>query len=229
MAVRFDASGDALSRTTNVPSRTACTMMGWVNLAVDRNSNSDAMALRQSGGTSNIFTIQTDVDGTSIQQFVASTQGATFGTYVVGQWMFVAITGNATPQAISYCRAASATSLSTSAAIATASVTAAMISFGDRFPAGGEFINGYMAVLKVFDAALTSTEILAESFTVQPVRQTNINSWFPLTSITQAADQSGNARNLTVGGTVTWDDQMPPIVNSVFPRKSLPQQHLLVR
>jgi hypothetical protein len=217
MAVRFDASGDALTRTTNVPLRTACTITGWVNIAVDTNAFSTAFALRQSGGTTNVFLVGAIGDGTTVQGFIASTQSTTVGTFVVGSWLFVALVGNATPQGIAYARTVSATSLTASTPIATGSTTAAYLSFGDKFASGGEFLNGYLSCVKIFDAALTSTEILAESYAVQPVRQTNINSWFPFTSATTLNDQSGNARNLTNNGTLSYDNQMPPIVGILPP------------
>jgi hypothetical protein len=50
MAVRFDASGDYLRRTTNLPPIAGFTVMGWFKITTDRNNYSTFIGYGESSG-----------------------------------------------------------------------------------------------------------------------------------------------------------------------------------
>lgn len=59
---------------------------------------------------------------------------------------------------------------------------------------------------KVWTAALTDAEILAEMAQRAPVRTSGLWAYVPLTDISSLSDQSGNSHNLTATGTLTTED-----------------------
>src|SRR5689334_1269165 len=102
MAVRFDTSGEKLSRTTNLPSITGFTMMGWFMLSVDRDADTDLMVFgnpasdlyysigpNSTGTQLNTYNGNSNVNGTSL---------------TVGTWYHVAmvVSGSGASQFLVY-------------------------------------------------------------------------------------------------------------------------------
>lgn len=71
------------------------------------------------------------------------------------------------------------------------------------------FFNGRLAALKIWTAALTDAEILAEMRTVRPLRFTNLWGWWPLFTPSLGKDLTGNGRDLTAAGTPISGDGPP--------------------
>src|SRR3989304_2990486 len=90
MSLRFNGDGAHLSRTTNLPSITSWTMMGWFKISVDTNTNS---LFWQFGHATNDedYEVVTDIDGTTLRAYngITSTNGSLL---TVGTWYHLAST-----------------------------------------------------------------------------------------------------------------------------------------
>jgi putative ubiquitin-RnfH superfamily antitoxin RatB of RatAB toxin-antitoxin module len=199
MAIRFDASGDSLIRTTNTPTSTNYTMMGWFQIAVDRNNYTAFLSNGSTGSGSN--TLQTDVDGTTLNIWNGFVAGA--GTNLtVGTWYHLAMVANGT-NLIAYLNGVQ------NAIVAHISPATPKLWIGND--ADSEFLNGRAAHIKVFNAALTANEILQEMYTILPKKIDALNGWYPTwNGSNRAADYSGLARPWTEGGTLA-DEDGPPV------------------
>jgi hypothetical protein len=72
-----------------------------------------------------------------------------------------------------------------------------------------EWFNGRIWNVKVWGRALSAAELLVESYYYRPQFPNSINVWWPLPNAANTNDYSGNARNPTVGGTLTTEDGAP--------------------
>jgi hypothetical protein len=212
MSVRIDASGDCLTRSANVPTRTAFTACCWAKMVVDRNAFSTIMYLRSSGGTTAVAGLNAAADGVTVAaEASGSGRSTTVHTMVANQWFFAALKTNGTT-ITGLARAANVATLTTGTVAHSGTTVTGQLNFGDKSPAGGEFLNGSVAAIKVWDAVLTDAEILRESFTIRFQRKENLNFWAPCFAGVgeRTRDYSGNARDLTAGGTLT-DEEAPPV------------------
>ena len=216
MAVRFDASGDYLLRTANLPSPTAFGACGWAVLDVDRNASTCFFAL-ESGTSSAAATIAlfADSDGTSLKLFSPAGGGVTSGTLaslVVGQPFFWAVTGNGAGAGglTAYYRTAGSNTLS-SVSIQGSTFSQGALFLGNNSYA--EWFNGRAWNAKVWDRVPSASELLIESYFARPQFPTSQNLWLPMYSHLDVADRSGNGRNPTVGGTLTTGDTLVNLWN----------------
>jgi hypothetical protein len=76
---------------------------------------------------------------------------------------------------------------------------------------GTLWLNGRMTSIKIYDAALTSTEINTEKASLDScVRSSNLNTFLRAnSSATAGTDSSGLGRNMTVAGTFTTEAGPP--------------------
>ena len=95
--------------------------------------------------------------------------------------------------------------------------TAALICFGDRSIGAGEWLNGWIADIKIYDAVLTNVEIYDESLQLSPLRTANLNSWFLIDDVQTNQDQSGLGRHLTANGSLAYNSDLPSIPMSGTP------------
>jgi hypothetical protein len=75
-----------------------------------------------------------------------------------------------------------------------------------------------IAGLKIYDAVLTDTELLAERDSLAPVRTANLNSYYPFNAVADATtDYGGAGRTLTLegGATVVDTADMPPVSTGI--------------
>jgi hypothetical protein len=201
MALRFDASGDVLSRTTSLPAINAFTIMAWAMIVTDRNNYSTFMGLGDTSGGEEIL-LQTDTDGTTFNLWngIADNTGSALS---VGAWNHLAVTcsGTGANGLLGYLNGV--VDITTTASGLVASQT---MRFGNS--AVSEFLNGTLGAIKVYGAVLTAAEIATEMRSYVPVRWTNLNSWYPL--LTTANDFYTGGLTLTTGGT-TVAAEGPPI------------------
>lgn len=206
MAVRMDADGKDYTYSLALGTQAALTVAGWFKISVDRDTYSTIFFI--DNGTSDNWGMQTAVDGTTMSGvFDASTQ-ENMGSLTVGTWYFICLATNGTTGSI-YHRTPSAAALTTVGVTSvTASVNAATLRLGES-PWGGEWLNGCMASVRVWNAQLTAAEALQESQQYTPSRFTNLVAWYPFVR-TDTLDYSGNGRTLS-GGTGTTVEDGPPI------------------
>jgi hypothetical protein len=81
---------------------------------------------------------------------------------------------------------------------------------GVSAPALG-WVNGRILALKIWSARLTTAEMAAERFYYNPQVTSNVHAWYPLQ--TESSDHSANAYNFTEVGTVAWEVDEPAGMN----------------
>lgn len=203
MAVRSNTNG-RLSRASNLPvNSTGWTMCCWTRITATEASVRVLMGVE---GASPLFGyLGVDSGASSLRWWYDA--GAGFSdtavvTLTTGTWYFVAIRMISATQVEILHRADGAGSLSTTGVLTIVSTTWEELQAMGTNVAGEEWSNGEVRALKLWHAALSSTEILAESFQEPPVRTANVDSYLSLLDATDAGDdESGNARDWTVTGT----------------------------
>src|SRR5690606_3171162 len=65
-------------------------------------------------------------------------------------------------------------------------------------PWGGEWLNGRMAAVKIWTAALSANEIQAERDYTSPLQTANLRAWYPF-EVAETTDHSGNGETLSGG------------------------------
>lgn len=205
MAVRFDASGDDLRRTANLPTITAFTIMGWFQIVVDRNAFSCFMAFGSNAGGGAYYALQTPADGTTLALWNNSSSVSGTGLST-GTWYHLAFTcaGTGAGQLLAYLNGVLDITHS-----GNAGPSAGRIEIGNDLDS--EFLNGRAAAIKIYSAVLTAAEIAQEMRQILPLRTANLNGYYPLFSTDDdEIDFSGAGNNWTVTGTLATEDG-PPI------------------
>jgi hypothetical protein len=207
MALRFDATGDSLTRSGNNPSITAFTIMCWAKISTDRNAYSCILCIGTTND-GNLYYLGTGSDGTTLLMYNPANDGPNGTNLTVGTWYHVALVcdGTSTGNLRAYLNG-----VLNSTHNGHNGPTNAMMRFGNNFYT--EFFNGCVAAVKVYSAALSADRILQERLYYTPVHTTNLQSWTPLmhpTAGSNGTDFSGSAFNFTVNGTLTVEDG-PPI------------------
>ncbi len=204
MAIRFDTSGESLSRTSNLPSISTCTVMGWVYIS-SATATTSFFSFGEAA-TSNRYTIGLWSDASSLVNWNGSAV-ATGSTVSASTWYHIAmVIDNASSlTCVVYLNGISDITNDTSG------FSAEKLWFGNN--ESDELHNGRLAAVKVWSAVLTGDEIINEMKHYLPQRLANINGWYP--SVSQAVndnatDYSGNGNTMTVNGTLSVEDG-PPI------------------
>lgn len=199
MALRFDATADRLTRTAGLPSPSLFTMMGWFYLSVDRNDFTTFLTLEDAGSFGNLL----QTNGTGETLTIWSLSNTTVGGILpIATWTHLAFTSDGTSLRAYINGVLNITRVG----ITTASITT--MTFGNDNI--NEFLNGRGAAFKVWDATLSADEILTEMRYYAPVRLQSLHLWAPCFDTATVTDLSGNARDLTIGGTLAVEDG-PPI------------------
>ena len=206
-AVRFDASGDELLRTTNLPPIGGFTMMGWFKVVGDGHAYSSFLGLG-TPTSSNAYVLMMCC-GNGWRQFMVWTgaSSASGANLALNTWYHMALTvaGPGPGQVKAYLNGTLAFTLDGNPA-----VTSSRFSIGND--AHAEWLDGSAAAVKIYDAVLTPAEIATEMGVATPVRTAGLNAWYPLASAATAMNDAGpNGRTLSVAGALTSDPAGPPI------------------
>jgi hypothetical protein len=207
VAVRFDASADALSRTTNLPGF-PCTIMGWFYLSADRGALANAIAYGDSSGGADVQ-LGIDQAVSTGQLMIWDALNVVTGTTLsLSTWYHLALTISSVDGAGSALGYLDGVLDITNPNVGS-TVSSELLWIGNDNDA--EWLNGRAAAIKVYSAVLSAAEIQQEMRQYLPARTANINAWYPLLSVADdEIDFSGNARTWTVGGTLATEDG-PPI------------------
>lgn len=212
MAVRFDADTDVLTTTTGLFTGDVCTVLCWGRIAVDRNDYSNFVSLQTSLGRKVSLTL--DSDGTTLRAFDDELAGPTGISLTVGTWYAIAAVVNGTTCDLYW--GTSPYSLSTnsdSGFVTSAGATTQMLLGNNLF---GFYLDGDLANVKLYDAALSAAEVSAGLIQYVPLRTANLLHWYPLLNV-NLTDFSGNGNSLTAGGSATAFAAGPPIPWTVQP------------
>ena len=209
--VRFDASTERLSSATSLPVSDIVSACGWARRQADRNAESLIWILTNTA-VNDFVTLITGVNGDSLTARETGGSSPTIATLTDGQWFCWCITANGT----------GASALTGYYLLPGETTFASQVVGGDALienemavggPAIANFqLNGDIFNVKVWDAVLTTGEMINECKSIQPRRTVNLNRWTPLyTSVASGViDRSGNGRNWTINGTLA-DSDHPPV------------------
>jgi hypothetical protein len=217
MAARFDASGEYLQRTANLPIATAVTICGWAWRNAHTGTFTAIAGFEDTAWPTNsanwTFIGYLDTDGLYI------TSGAFNASFPInygnGVWFFWAIVcqGTGVADCIGYA-ARPGDELQVITCQGTTFTLAQLMIGNDTFD---ERFDGRLAGVRVWDAALSRAELEKERRSRMPVRLANLNAAWPLKE--DFNDYSGNGRHLTQGGTVTLEeDPAVPLFPLTSPR-----------
>lgn len=227
MALRFNVNSEYLSRNSGVPSSTTFTIAAWVYIVSDLGAGV-AQGLFWLGGsvsTDSIFLLWNDSGSGAMSGGVykASPFGIDIATPAsrpaVGTWAYVVMRRSGTASntfSVSWA-AIGATSFTTGTAALIAGTTPGTLSV-DTMRVGttdstSDAADARYAGIKVWDAALTDTELLAEMQQYLPVRIANLHLFSPCVHTAAADclfDFGSSARSWTANGTHSVEDG-PPI------------------
>lgn len=197
MATKGAGANRYYTRTTNLPTFAAHTMMGWARV----DSNRECGLMEMQGGIGPKYLVGVSASG--VLQFWNGSTGGSGSTLTTGTWYHVAMRVNGT--------GASAVEVYLNGTLdftanGNGAATASAIWFANDDASSSEWFNGAVAAWKVWDAVLSADEIRIEARQIAPVRFAGLNGFYPLFSITDdEVDYSTLGRTLTVGGTFSSD------------------------
>ena len=206
MALRVSAENQAYTGSLGLGSQANFTLCLWANISVDQNAFSSAITL-DGGATTDSVGFQTTTDGVQ-QRIVYDDSNATnLAIMTVGTWYFMAVSVSGTT-GTAYMKTASAATLTATTANPTTSGFTLNNIRMSTFTDAGQWMNGRIAHVKLWTAALTATEMFVEANNGRPFRYANLVGWWPLHNLGDfTVDYSGNGRSLTAGaGAATTED-----------------------
>lgn len=219
MSVRFDAQADRLLRTTGLPSFDAnYSVCFWFYLVTALSENQYALmfslggasyaaaydwfGLNRSGGDTRLILACTNDGGSNYNE-------AAGGVVTAAAWHHAAVVRSANNARALYLDGVNVANLTASYSTRTGPARMELGAYGTS--GGGEDrFDGRVAPVLVYTAALTADEVRAQARMVRPRRLEGLHLWSPLINASDVRDLSGNARDWTVGGTLTTEAD-PPI------------------
>lgn len=209
MSVRFVSNSDGYLSTTGQPTSPAYTFTFWTYLSVDQNTYTIILQLHDALATTNAMMFGTDADGTTLGLFDrdSATVFASQVAATIGTWYQVGIVVNGGTTTL-YTAPAGGSVTTWSGAVTWATT------FGNiDISSIGNGLNGRVAAFKMWDAALTSTEVSAELAQFDPLRVSNLLRYHPF-HVAEITDYSDNGNTLTAGSTATTTEADPPIAGA---------------
>jgi hypothetical protein len=209
MSVRFDAN-EPYTATTGIPTP-PFTVTLWGKIAVDRNDYSMFVAIDKNDIT-NGYLLGTDSDGITFGLFSA-VNDILGSALTVGTWYRLAVVVNGTTTTLYQATATGA--VTPTSGTSTTTFTPTRFRIGADAFTGGEFLNGNVANVKVYSAALTQAEIITEWGSWQAQRTANLLRHHKFQTAAETTDYSGNSFALTASGTPTFDADNPNLTATV--------------
>lgn len=215
MAVVFANNNQTLSSATSVPT-TAFSVLVWAKLTtnVGASLNQTIFSLQNGTATTSpgylaLRTSAGTASGSNNTITLSNGNGiATFNTTIaLNSWVAYAVTVTGTT--MTFYRGTDPTNLTVTSGTLTAGAKGTL-RIGNNTT--GEFWQGSIANVKLFDVALTAGEIAIELAQYQPSRTLNLNRWYHFVNAPDLVDYSGEGLNLTAGATATTQDTAGPPV-----------------
>ena len=212
MAVRFDAVGDQLNRTANLPPNGSFTYMMW---AVIDNEQAGVYqpylwaldATSQQGYACGVINGIFDIECYNGGVVASSSSVATRPTAGQAACVYARCSGTGAGLINSGYRLATS-----NAFVSSGTATLGSLNVMTQLYMGGLFgvywMDGRKWNIKAWDRALSDAEILAESYFDGVLYPASLNFYLPLTGVNDTADRSGNGRNPTTAGTLTTGDTL---------------------
>lgn len=209
MAIRFDAATDRLTTTTNLPAAGVYTVLCWVRIVNDRNDYSNAIHIQGSFGRK--VALAFDSDGATLRALDDELAGPTSGTALtVGAWYATAATVNTATCNLYWGTSASGLSNNTDTGFVPDTSAGATMYLGSN--PFDFWLDGELANVKVYDAALSQAEIETELASYTVTRTANLLHCYSFQG-GALTDSSGNGNTLTAGSTSTTAVDGPPALD----------------
>ena len=205
-SVRFDNSADSYTCATTALVTTSFTMACWVSLTTDLNVPSYFLGADKPPGDWN--SLGTFSDGVTMRYTQNLMGDATGGTFIVGDWYYVALVYNSAGADNLYYAAAGSSTLTPVSITTNPIVSASTFWIGNN--GFTQRWDGRVAQVRVWSAALSQAELEAEKPSKTLVRTSNIWGFWSFSNGPQTNDESGQGRTLTAAGTLTSEGG-PPI------------------
>lgn len=203
MPVRFDASGDSLSRSAALPDPTAFTVLIRARIVNLRSADSTLIALESAFGSAGEYIYLNASNQLGI--YCSNTGPSAFAsTPATGVDFDVALRRNGSGVGGAWKLAGDSTWITVTGS--GTSWTSATLTLGSD--SASAWFDGVIAHAKVWDRVLTDDELLVEAFYRKVMYPTSINGHWPLDLSSDLADRSGNGRDLSAGGTLAESDAL---------------------
>lgn len=201
MGVKSGAATRYYHRNTGLPTFASHTISMWVRVGTNRGAA--VFETTHSGGL-----LITGIDASGGINLWNGSQGFFGSGITTGVWLnLTTVVDNTAANGVTIFRNGVA---DVTGSTGTSGTTNKLWLGTDQAPAN-DWLNGDIACCKIWDAALTANEVKLEIWQFLPVRQANLNAFYPFFSTSNdTIDYSVNARTLTKVGTLT-DTEGPPI------------------
>lgn len=223
MAVRFDAVGDELNRTANLPPNSSFTYMMWAAADANTAGTWEPYLFTLNGSFTDGYALGIDrvAERFSVEVYdggtvVRSADAASRPSLGAPHCVYLRCSGTGTNLLQGGYRTADSNTWVTATTTLGAIDPVTLLYMGGVL--GAYWINGRRWNIKVWDRALSDAELLIESQYKRPMFPSSLNLWIPLDSSSDTNDKSGNGRNPTVSGTLTTQDGP---VNLWVPRRKI--------
>lgn len=195
--------GYYLSRSSPWSHNAAYTVMGWFYLETDLDTYSHFLHVGGSEGyDGNTDVIGADNDGVTLRGGCAGGSSNSWqvdSALSLGDWFHVALIRSSATDLKLYLDGVSVLTFTPDVSGRTGS---SLFTLGQY---NGLPINGRLAAVKAWTAALSVGELSNEAGSIGPVRSANLwGAWPMVDNATLVNDISGNSRHLTINGTVPW-------------------------
>lgn len=219
MAFRFDAATDRLVYSAaGVPdpaSVAGITMVMQTLVSVDRNEYSTMARLSASGSTSITFATMNDGLGGPGYYTSGGSIEHTLGFGAAGNYRKLAFTCASNAASVYAAVPDGATQVASGAV--SGATAPNMVCLGGRSDTDTtEWFNGRLMCVRMWAAVLTQAQIEAEWASILAVRTANLYADWPLLTVGDLRDYSGNGRTLTAGSTAVVAEADPQIGDGSF-------------
>jgi hypothetical protein len=202
VSARFDAATDRLNGGGLAGG--VATIACWAYISTDRNAFSNIWTLHNGSEATPEAGLGTTATGTLMTLFDSAFAVINGPDMVANMWYYFAAVMNGTAWTLYY--GTNPTSLTTASATrATLSAPSAL-----TISASSDFWNGRVGHFRVWERALSASEIAAEGGSTTVVDTTNLIRSHNFTTGTNLVPDAGTGGNLTAGGTATTTELDPP-------------------
>lgn len=206
MAVTFDADGEKSETPSAWDYNAAYTVALWVRPESVNAAFHQVLAVQAADSSANIDDLYISSGNVwTVRALIASAgTGQTGSTPSANTWYHLTMVRSSTQLLNLYVNGVANAGPSTQDV--TGRTAATKMALGLSTWATTNELNGRIAHVKVWTAALSTAEMVNEMNSVRPVRWTNLWAWYPIIAGDRTLDWSGNGRSLTETGSVTTSD-----------------------
>ena len=208
MAVRFNALGDKLTRTSGLPNGRSFTVCFWA-----RREGDGAEAYEDpwvnDGGATDATTLEIDTGATEVYIYPGyggTAVGLLGSVPTTNAWYFYYLIANSTGTVNADCLPVTEVVGAGHTSGGTNRTFAPTVMELGQYTRYSQSFAGSIAAFKWWPSVLTPAEIAQERWVYRPVKS-GATLWAPL--IVNSKDYSGNGNDWTEGGTLDWEDGPP--------------------